>query len=380
MSNAAAKAYIEQMSPVSSQPNPEALVIEDGRCFVFYAFDLGISINLALCDKIVDEPRELTKFRHNQRAPRYFDYNPLPIRLVQSGEEFSFTELNFKAEKNVDVTIFDFGAISVTYEIDIRGPLSALINLSAELYENELLREDATRRANQIYREIFKTITKPELSELCEDYLVFNIRKLNQQIEPRALIREHAQTVGQILRCENERVSDSQLEEALSTTVSYSPQDIVVIDWNTSLIYGGEPLDVLAVMEFANVELLEMRYQDGELDEALESAYQAMNSGKRFGADLKRVAQLQVDSAMMYEGVNNALKLLGDQFLARVYSLISKRFHLSDWDSSILRKLDTLNSIYMKISDQASQRRTEMMELIIIGLIAFEVVLSVLNR
>jgi hypothetical protein len=52
--------------------------------------------------------------------------------------------------------------------------------------------------------------------------------------------------------------------------------------------------------------------------------------GNHQHADLHRVAQMQVDSAMLFEGVNNALKLLGDQYLARVYRLASQRFHLEE--------------------------------------------------
>src|SRR5215471_12458558 len=86
-------------------------------------------------------------------------------------------------------------------------------------------------------------------------------------------------------------------------------------------------------------------------------------------ADLQRIAQMQVDSAMLFEGVNNALKLLGDQYLARVYRLASQRFHLEEWDASILRKLHTLESIYAKIADRATNRRMETLEWIIIVLI-----------
>ena len=39
---------------------------------------------------------------------------------------------------------------------------------------------------------------------------------------------------------------------------------------------------------------------------------------------------MQVESAVLFEGVNNALKLLGDQYLARVYRLASQRFHLEE--------------------------------------------------
>lgn len=63
-------------------------------------------------------------------------------------------------------------------------------------------------------------------------------------------------------------------------------------------------------------------------------------------------------------------------YLARVYRLVSERFHLSEWDASILHKLQTLENIYQKMSDEAVDRRMELLEWIIIILIAVEIVLS----
>ena len=149
--------------------------------------------------------------------------------------------------------------------------------------------------------------------------------------------------------------------------------------------HDQEAEDVLAVLEFANVELLEMRFLDRRLDEALALAYERLTkrSRKWFSirsdpADLRDISQWQVDSAILFEGVNNSLKLLGDQYLARLYRLIAQRFHLEEWDASILRKIETLESIYQKISDQLSGRRMELLEWIIIALIAIEIVLSFL--
>ena len=137
------------------------------------------------------------------------------------------------------------------------------------------------------------------------------------------------------------------------------------------------------MLEFANIELLEMRHLDQQLDDALDQAYDAIarRTWRRFQlpgssqTDLRRIARLQVDSAVLFEGVNNALKLLGDQYLARVYRLASQRFHLEEWDASILRKLQTLESIYEKMSDVAAGRRMELLEWIIILLIALSIVI-----
>src|SRR5439155_1339973 len=92
------------------------------------------------------------------------------------------------------------------------------------------------------------------------------------------------------------------------------------------------------------------------------------------------IGQLQVDNAVLFEGVNNALKLLGDQYLARVYRLVSDRFHLAEWDASILRKLQSLESIYQKLSDEAANRRTETLEWIVIVLIAVEILIPFVPR
>ena len=73
------------------------------------------------------------------------------------------------------------------------------------------------------------------------------------------------------------------------------------------------------------------------------------------------------------------MKLLGDQYLARVYALIKRRFHLDEWDGSILRKLETLESIYEKISDQAANRRLEILEWVIIFLIAASIALELIR-
>jgi uncharacterized Rmd1/YagE family protein len=61
-----------------------------------------------------------------------------------------------------------------------------------------------------------------------------------------------------------------------------------------------------------------------------------------------------------------------------VYRLVSQRFHLEDWNASILRKLETLESIYGKMSDRAGTRRMELLEWIIIVLITISIVVSFL--
>lgn len=358
-------------SPSKNNINP--LQVRRGRCYVFFAFDIGLGINLERAAEIIKEAVERTRFRRSRRAPVYFDYDPPPLRITQQGQEIR--QGSFTANSAVDLTLFDFGAISVCYTLEFSGPFSDLILLSEELYDNKLLLADAHERVEQIQKEILPTIKRPIRSNVVEDYTIYQIDEFNQSVDLKRFWTEQSSTIAQILRSESESLSSSEVTDALSCRISYGLNDELAIDWNAALIVGSDVDDLRAVLEFGNVDLLEMRYLDEQLDDALESAYEALTGGKSVRADLKRIAQLQVDGAMLFEAVDNALKLTGDQYLARVYSLVSRRFHLAEWDASILRKLETLNSIYNKISDRADQMRSEFLEWVIIVLILFEIVL-----
>jgi hypothetical protein len=224
---------------------------------------------------------------------------------------------------------------------------------------------------------------RPCIAEFVEDYVIHEIQSFGEPVDLRAFCSSHAHGLAQILRAERDDLSEDEVNDATSHRISFTPRDLAIIDWNAAILFDAEGDDVRAVLEFANVELLEMRYLDSRLDEALSRAYESLTrSYRRFtkalrpSAELDLVGRLQVDSAILFEGVNNALKLLGDQYLARVYRLVSQRFHLAEWDSSILRKIETLESIYEKMSDRLATLRMEVLEWIIIILIFIEIVLA----
>src|SRR2546427_4287910 len=165
--------------------------------------------------------------------------------------------------------------------------------------------------------------------------------------------------------------------------IFFGLDDATFIDTDATLLFDPEADDVRAVIEFANTQLLEMRFLDQQLDDALERAYETLmrRRARLFGLgqyrpELRRLARLQLDGAILFEQVTNALKLVGEQYLARVYSLASRRFHLAEWDASITRKLQTIDGIYAKLADRATSRRMELLEWIIIVLIALSIIVS----
>jgi hypothetical protein len=353
--------------------------LKKGVCYVMFAFELGLSIKLDHAAQRIKQDVERTKFRRNRRAPKYFDYDPPPLRIVQHGQQINAGK--FFTKPQADLTLFDFGGCSVSYQIDISGPMSHLIELGEVLYDNAFLLQDARERVQQLMEELGDAINRPNLSDSVEDFVVYHLEEFDGAPSIKTLLDEGCKEFASLLRAERDELGVEEIRDAIGTRTSYGAEDCAVIDWNGALFFGENVDDVRAVLEFCNVEFLEMRFLDEQLDDQLEEAYSVLTTKKGRGdANLSKVARLQVDSALLYEAVENALKLLGDQYLARVYSLASSKFHLSEWNSSIRRKLDTLDSIYQKLSDGAAQRRSEALEWIIVALILIEVVLGLWER
>jgi hypothetical protein len=358
------------------------LHVVHGVCYALFAYDVGFAIDLATCAQRLTALPPQARISLKHRAPAYFAYRPAPLRVTQEASAISVGD--YHSGPQVDVVLYDFGAISLTYHIPLHDcVLSQLIALSEALDDHPLLLQDARQRVEALLTAVDGAIQRPHIADGVEDYALFHLMAVGTPCASAALYTTYAQDVAQMLRAERATFSEQEVQEVMSHRIAFSHSDVTIIDWHAALLFDQEADDVRAVLEFANVELLEMRSLDEQLDDALDQAYDAMGHRPRprrrrpwaTRADLQRVAQMQVDSAILFEGVNNALKLIGDQYLARVYRLTAQRFHLAEWDASILRKLQTLESIYQKMVDRTTQRRMEVLEWIIIVLIAVSIVL-----
>ena len=359
------------------------LSIDRGICYALFAFDIGLAINLDEAERHVTAIKERGRIRHKARAPHYFEYRPAPLRLTQETRSLDFN--GYRSSETVEVMLYDFGAVTVIYRIPINGPLDGLLALSEYLYENEALLTESRHRLDQLMRDIQPAIERPSLSKDVEDYLIFSIESCIPSTV-HTFGSSYDSMFAHILRSERTPLSDQEIHEATACRISFSRDDTALIDWNAAIVFGHDMDDVRAVLGFVNVELLEMRTLDEQLDRALDQGYDVLtrkSASKSWlpgshEAALSHIGQLQVDSAVLFERVENTLKLLGDQYLARVYRLASQRFHLEAWDASIIRKLQTLESIYGKMSDRATTQRMEVLEWIIIVLIMISIVVSFL--
>jgi hypothetical protein len=367
------------------EPRPRAAsltsnLVAKGFVHAVFAYDVGLSIDLARCRQHVTDLTEVTRIKHKGHAPQYFQFDPPPLRIVQ---EIPPIELEGRRTlPTVDVSVYDFGGVSVRYAFPFDGPLEDWIGFSCALSATAAVREDSRARVEHLLAVIEAAVDRPNIAGMTEDYLIFQFEGVDRL---ESLWTERAGQVARLLRSEKDPLSEQEIADAMSARVSFGDADVALVDWNAALQVDREPDDVQAVLEFANLQLLEMRFLDTALDQALDRSYEVIQAergwirrGKRARDDLAKVGRFQVDGAILFERVGNALKLLGDQYLARVYRAASQRFRLAEWNAGILRKLETIESIYQKVHDRSSGIRMEALEWIVIALITIEVLLSFL--
>lgn len=346
-----------------------------GRCWVFIAHDLGFSIDLNRCVQLVSAGHERrSMFKHNRRAPLYFGFDHPPAVLTETVEPIELGR--FRTDEASTVTIYDFGAMSTAYSIPFDTAEDNLLSLSELLYDSDILAADARRRAESLLQAIKPAVKRPQLAPSYESYIIFEIEGYPLLGKPETYLQEKQEILAQILGSESRSLSKGETEDLLSSRISYYKDDLAVISWNASLLFGKELDDVRAVLELANVQLLELVHLDRQLDRDLDEAYVIQHNGAGLGKSMERIGMFRLDGQFLNEAISNALKVIGDPYLARVYSMAAKRFGLPGWGQNVDEKLGVLHTIYATIADQTAHRRSERLELVIILLILLEIVLS----
>src|SRR5207249_11933857 len=90
----------------------------EGICYALFAYDAGLAIDLDESERRITAMKQRASIRHKHRAPKYFDYRPAPLRVTQEGTPITLG--SFRTMPYVDAVLYDFGAVSVTYQIPLQ--------------------------------------------------------------------------------------------------------------------------------------------------------------------------------------------------------------------------------------------------------------------
>lgn len=175
-------------------------------------------------------------------------------------------------------------------------------------------------------------------------------------------------------------LSAATRQDVLRNAFSYLAEDLVILDWNSALVVepSGSRL-VPHVLELATCQLLEFRYYDGLLDRELARLYGYVETAPRilkspFGALTRHVLRSFMELTECTERVDNAIKSVGDFYLARVYLAAIDRFRVPQWRESVEAKLGLVGRAYGLLKGEVEVSREQLLELTIVILILVEIV------
>ncbi len=373
--------------------NPELPAQLTGWLHLYVAFDWGDEIDLARARQagpnvvldLTRRPRTPNSFAY-QRAPLRFQLSPVTVDLPGSPDASA-------RPVSAEATVFDFAAVSVALRVPFQLSPAELVALAGHLAEtvtSGALVQAARAAVDPLHRKLLPAIQKPAWADnLWEEYFVFQFAP-QEGLAPEGLLGPQAGWLTGLVRLEDEALSDSETVEATRLSLRYGRADLFVPDWGAALLLDQdkECAETLQAVEFANLQLLEFRHIDNRLDEVLAQADHLLERATRSRlpawrghvAPLRILGELKVEANGLFERTGNVLKLVGDQYLARVYRLLATRFHLRDWERSIERKLEVVEGVYEVISDQSAHFRTEFLEMIVILLILVEILLTIFKH
>lgn len=345
-----------------------------GNIFIFHAFDIGYDIDLDRVKtslSIIDKPLVLPKYFKNYHVP-------LEVELPHP----------HTSTKNLSVKIHNFGALSITYKIPFESSLEDIRKNLVDL-DNQY-KEQSIEDGRSIFNKIKQFTVQPHFFNTSSSYLAIQLDHQSPSINVQNLTEQHGSMIASMLRFETQQLSEYQKNEILESSIGYFKGDLIVIDTEAAFVYDPEYEDILAFFEFANIQLLELRYFDRVLDQLLNVIYEGKQRRIPFRRYLplfglgrkdpiEELGRLKVDISVITERLEGSIKLAGEPFYSEIYALLVKKLGLQSWQETVNKKLDIVREVRSVLQHKIDSTREDILNVLIIILIFIELVVGLLH-
>ncbi len=351
------------------------------RCYRIY--DVADGIDLERCKALINGGQS-RRLHLKREGSEYIQLSNPPLNIDLGTRPFDVA--GKQTEVRVSGRLFHHGAISVTVRVPIE-PLTtfeALVPVADELYDSHALDSFCLDEVNKL-RDLFKpAFDAPHLWQQNEAYTVLFARSLEGNPTAEQLLSDPHLARLVIGEGREAVLSKGEVREVLEHAWSYTPGDLVVVEWNAAFIYeptGSE--DVVDLVEIANAQLLELRYYDAVLDGELDRVYDTIGQ-RRTGSlvfspykELLRGLMLTlIELSEFIERIENALKIVGDVYLARVYEGAVTQLRINQWTEQVTRKHRLLQQTYGLLKGEVDTSRALTLEVMVVVLILLEIVMA----
>jgi hypothetical protein len=360
----------------------EKPLIKSGRIVIYRLFDVASEINLSSVEsKVKEGTRRLRLSKYPYMKALEFADPPVSFEL----RGFTKPLFNQQTKVNIIAKAYDFGALSLAFDIPIPEDTTfdELETVAKALDADESIDVKAQEYIIQLIKSFSEAIISPGIKEnFIEDYTIFYIEKLSKDMEVSDFLNLY--DPSRLLLYETQQVSFSLREATLKHSFSYYPNDLVIVHLdNAFMIEPSGSSDILDILEFANAQVLELRFYDHVLDRELARIYSELpqKAGvsvfklRAYERLARKITQTVTDLTEVTEKVDNALKVTEDVYYARIYRTAMMLFRCRDWGLSIKEKLQVVTNTYRMLYNEISTKRSHLIELGIFLLIVIEIIL-----
>jgi hypothetical protein len=360
----------------------------DAHALCYRIFDVADGIDLERCRTLITEGGAETKRLKLAREGSEFIQLSTPPLAVELGAR---TLLLGGQGRDVSLSarVHDDGALAVVVNVPIPSgtTLDALIPFADELYDSKAVDALAAEECARLRTLLGPAMESPHLWEQNEGYTVLFVRRIEGDPTAKELFAEPVLARLILGEAKADKLSESETREVLDQHFAYTDRDLAVIEWSASFIYeptGSE--DIVDLLEVANAQLLELRYYDSVLDRELGRVYDTI--GKKRGGSilyspyrqlLRDLMLTLIELSEFIERVENALKIVGDVYLARVYESAVRQLRISKWTEQVTRKHRLLQQTYGLLKGEVDNDRALTLEVMVVGLIVLEILIALLQ-
>ena len=365
-------------SKVQATTTPALKTPLRGSVLVLIQYDVCEEIRLDILRGLI--PARTAQATFKSQAPGYVRYQRTPVAepiepvILQSGERLSG-----------EIKYYDYGVVSMVFELPFAGDWENLIQLSARWTSDTNFEKLASRLVRQKLERAAPALVKPYRDEdwLQEDYFIFHVREIDGSPTADDLLSTQSNHIAQVVRGETATLSEDERMEILASRMSYYPGDLAVIGWNAAFIYdtqsGAET--AIQLLQYANSQLLEFRHYDELLTKELENVYDFLEVGGtgwwsrwRTANAASKLHTVLLDVNELTERADNAIKFLSDMFSARLYKLCAQKVGVPDYKDLVQEKLHTAEDLYRFMVEQFNQSRAFVLELMVVVILIIELV------
>lgn len=359
--------------------------VVSGHLFFFYAYDVGFEIALekarALC-----EASDSPGIAGLRPAPAHLQYRPRPLTVPARAVTVAVSGKTFSLDATMK--IFDFGALSVTLTLPLEDlSLDDYAEAALSLASENGLEKSARDAALGLFERIRPAVSRPMFADLVEEYCVWHVGGFSPGLSGTEALARLPREIARLLTLERGELGEAAVSEIVRTPIRYFENDLFLAEWNAAFVYDPKFQDTAEVLEFLNIQVLELRFFDRLLHEAIEGVSEELLLRRRlfhilhdpYEVPLRKLSGIRTDVSLIRERIFNALKLVGDAYLARVYEEARRKVGAEKHEGTVRDQLATLTDIYTVLNNQAAAGRAETLELIIILLIAIEIVMGLLR-